>query len=146
MTGREDIIEEGIVESVREGKAVIRVIGGNSCEECSAKILCRTDSDINSVTAADPFGVRKGDQVRISIRGKSLTSMSSLFYGIPLIILIAGILAGDFIFSSNEELYSALLALTFIVIYGVILYLYLKKSDHSSVIPKIIFVKRQDRD
>lgn len=144
MISREEIIEEGIVESAGEGTAVIRVISGSSCEECSAKILCRTDSDLNSVTASDPFGVKQGDQVRISVRGKSITSISSFFYGIPLILLIAGIIAGDFIFSSNKELYSALLALSLIVIYGVILYLYLKKSDHSSVIPKIIFVKRQD--
>jgi sigma-E factor negative regulatory protein RseC len=142
MPGREEFIEDGIVESVKDGIAGVRVISSGGCEECSAKIFCNSNTDNNLLTAKDGFGVEPGDEVRISVPGKNISSASGLLYGIPLLLLITGILLGNYIFQENKELYSALFSLVLIGIYGVMLYFYSVRRDYSSIMPRIIFVKK----
>ncbi|MCU0342509.1 MAG: SoxR reducing system RseC family protein [Ignavibacterium sp.] len=139
---REELYEDGIVKEASDGIAEIVISDSDHCEECSAKVYCKPgSSNERSLTVKDPFGVQPGDKVRVTIKGSKILSASFLLYGIPLIILVVGIFIGLQIFTINKELFSTLLALGFISIYSLGLFLYAKQNRHKvSSHPEITFV------
>jgi positive regulator of sigma E activity len=138
----EEITEEGIVESVSSGTVQVRIARKEACEGCNAKAFCASGSDNNIVTASAAGSVEAGDMVRISLPGKNITSASTYMYGIPLLLLLAGMLLGSIILGDNNELLITLFSLLIVVLYGGFFYFYLKKKDLSSLMPRIIFVKK----
>src|SRR4030066_2580835 len=97
----EVLVEEGVVLSVENGIAEISLTKSDNCEECSARLICKPNKDSSKILkAADPFGVIPGDTVRIEIQGKTLFNASILLYGVPLVLLVIGILLGLSIFSN----------------------------------------------
>jgi sigma-E factor negative regulatory protein RseC len=139
---KEELYEDGIVKEVQDGIAEIVISDSDHCEECSAKIYCKPgSSNERSLTVKDPFGVHPGDKVRVTIKGSKILSASFLLYGIPLIILVAGIFIGLQSFTINKELFSTLLAIGLISIYSLVLYLYNRRTKTKiSSYPEIIFV------
>ncbi len=140
---KEELIEEGIVISAENGTAIIDLLMNESCEDCSAKIYCSpSGSKKRSLTVRDPFGVKPGDSVRISVGGSKLLAASFFLYGFPLLLLIAGIMFGINYFDSNKELLSSLLGASMLAAYylAVIIYSKLKKQTDYSM-PEIITVK-----
>lgn len=140
----EVLVEEGIVLSVDNGIAEISVIQNENCGECSAKIICKPNKDDrNILRVEDPLGVKPGDTVKIEIQGSSLLKVSFQLYGIPLILLLVGILFGTSIFSGYKfsELYSVLFGLGLIVIYFLFTFSR-SRSQRNQILPKIVFVKR----
>lgn len=116
----EVIVEEGIVVSVDKGIANIAVVQSESCNECSAKIICKPKhANENIVSAIDSIGVKPGNRVRFEVKGGALLSASFTLYGIPLIIMIVGILLGMSIFSSfkGKELFAFLFGVSLTVVY-----------------------------
>lgn len=137
----EELIEEGIVTEVKNGIATVSVINSNSCEECSAKIFCHTENDVRSVTAKDPFGVKPGDRVQLSIKGRNVIAASFLLYGLPLIILVAVILIVSTFLKNNSELYSSLAGIATVAIYFLAIHLISNsKRSKNKFLPKIVFV------
>ena len=136
----EELVEEGIVKEVKDGIAVVSIKDSDKCEECSAKVFCKPgNSDSRNLTVRDPFGVHVGDKVRILISGSKILFVSFLIYGIPLILLLIGIIIGTQIFENNKELFSTLLAFGMISIYALASFIYSKnKRDKSSSYPEII--------
>lgn len=139
---KEELYEDGIVKEVQDGIAEIVISDSDHCEECSAKVYCKPgSSNERSLVVKDPFGVHPGDKVRVTIKGSKILSASFLLYGIPLIILVAGIFIGLQIFTINKELFSTILAVGLISIYSLVLYLYNgRKKTKISSYPEIIFV------
>ena len=139
---KEELYEDGIVKTAQDGIAEIVISDSDHCEECSAKVYCKpSSSNERSLTVKDPFGVHPGDKVRVTVKGSKILSASFLLYGIPLIILVAGIFIGLQIFTINKELFSSLLALGLISIYSLGLFLYAKQNKHKiSSYPEITFV------
>lgn len=139
---KEELYEDGIVKTAQDGIAEIVISDSDHCEECSAKVYCKPgSSNERSLTVKDPFGVHPGDKVRVTIKGSKILSASFLLYGIPLIILVAGIFIGLQIFTINKELFSSLLAVGLISIYSLGLFLYTTKSKiKTSSYPEITFV------
>jgi positive regulator of sigma E activity len=91
----EDFFEEGIVVSAADGSAVVRIQHPDTCEECSAKLFCTPgEADAHTVTAMDPLGVHSGDAVRILVRGENVFRAAAMLYGVPLVLLLAGLLLG----------------------------------------------------
>ena len=114
----EQIIEKGIVEKVENGFAEIRLRETGECEECSAKIICKTkDDSTRKINAIDPFGVKPGDEISVSIPGKGLGISALVIYGMPLVLLLLGILIGMSIFESNRELQSSLMGIGLAALY-----------------------------
>lgn len=91
-----EILEEhGVVLETSRGVAVVRIERAADCEECSAKLLCRTTPASERVlTIRDDIGVAVGDAVEIHVRGTSVLRASMLLYGVPLLLLLAGVVAG----------------------------------------------------
>jgi len=144
---KEEIIEEGIVLRSNDGIAEVALATGDSCEECTAKIFCKPQDDTNKVlTAVDPYSTSPGDRVRISIEGKTLFSISVLIYGIPLLLLIVGVVIGLNLFkgSSLSELYSFLFSLGLIGIYFLAFYNISIRYFKDKAMPRIIQVNSSE--
>jgi sigma-E factor negative regulatory protein RseC len=140
----EILVEEGIVLSASDGIVEVSLSKSDNCDTCSAKIICKPgDSEKKVLKVLDPFGVLPGDIVKISIQGADVLKASFILYGLPLVILIAGIFSGLSLFSGNEqqELFSFLFSLGLVAVY----YLFVKSLQNKrgkENLPKIVFVKR----
>ena len=140
----EELIEEGIVLEAKDGYANIAIIDKENCEDCSAKLFCKPgDGNVKTVDAVDALGAKPGDEVKISIRGKSLFNVSLLLYGFPLVIVIGLIFVGMDYFTDPKfkEFYSFVSALGVLIVYYVLLYFILYKKKNLTL-PKIITIKR----
>lgn len=138
----EELIEEGIVTECGNGFAVINILSKEKCEDCSAKVYCKPSGETDrQLKVNDNFGVECGDKVRVSLEGKKIITASMFIYGIPLILLMAGIYLGFMFFETNKELFSFLLGVCFISFYsGVILLVQKYRGNLSNNYPQIIFV------
>ena len=137
---KEELYEEGIVKEAKDGIAIISIQNSDKCEECTAKIYCKPgSSEGRSLTVRDSYGVHPGDKVRIVIKGSKILSASLMLYGVPLILLLAGIFIGLEIFQTNMELYSSLFAMGLVFIYMLFMLLFRRKEKITSY-PEIVFV------
>ncbi|MFO7446243.1 MAG: SoxR reducing system RseC family protein [Ignavibacteriaceae bacterium] len=137
---KEVFYEEGIVKEVKKEIAVITLPDSEDCKECTIKLYCKPgNSKERSLVVRDSYGVNPGDAVRVSINGSKLLSASFKLYGVPLLLLVIGTLAGMMIFETNKELYSALAAIGLITIYGLFLSV-LSRDENPSNYPEIVFV------
>lgn len=141
----EVIVEEGIVVSVDGGYANIAVTHSESCDECSAKIICKPKAaDENIVRVIDSFGVKPGDKIHFEVKGSELLSASFSLYGIPLILLVLGIFLGHSIFSQfkAKELLAFLFGSGLSVIYFFLTF-WKSREKNRQIIPRIISVNNR---
>ncbi len=140
----EDIYEEGVVLRSADGKATVSVMGSDACHECGAKLFCSASgAEENTVEVRDPFGVQAGDFVRFVIRGEAMFRVAGLLYGIPLLLILAGILIGMYLFDPGilpQELWSFILGLGLAGIYYLGLFLS-GESSAASNMPSIVFIR-----
>lgn len=136
----EELFEEGIVKEAHDGIAEIVISDSEQCHECTAKIYCKPgNSNERCLIVKDPFGVHPGDKVRFAIKGSKILSASFLLYGIPLSILLLGIIIGMKVFNTNKELFSSLFSIGLVSVYAILMSIFSKKSKAKSY-PEIVFV------
>lgn len=143
---REELNEDGIVIDSEKGVAEVALLRTDNCEECSAKIFCKPKADNTKILrVSDPFGAKPGDEVRIAVGGDALFKYSLIIYGMPLLLMVLGILSGVSMFSSTSspELFSFLFGLSITSIYFLIVYFILKNYVGNSFMPKITFVRKR---
>ncbi len=138
----EKLIEEGIVKESKNGIATIVISDSENCKECTAKLYCKPgNSNERSLTVNDTFGVNSGDRVRVSINGGQILRVSFLIYGIPLILMLAGLFVGMQLFQIHKELFSTFFAIGLVSIYILIIHFIDKKRNHNlQSYPEIVFV------
>ena len=139
----EELIEEGIVIKAKNGTAEISIIESDSCDECSAKVYCNPSAESKKILKVkDPFGVKPGDKVRVSLRGSKLFQASLVLYGIPLILVLVGIFCGFIIFKGvvYNEVYSFVLGISLMCLYYLGIYIVTNKSSKKIELPTIIDV------
>ncbi|GJQ62558.1 MAG: hypothetical protein SCALA702_16110 [Melioribacteraceae bacterium] len=142
----EEFNEDGIVIESVDGKADVALLRTDNCEECSAKIFCKPKADNTKILrVSDPIGVQPGDQVRISVGGGSILKYSLIVYGIPLFLLVGGILFGYYLFanSASPELFSFIFGLILTAIYFFVAYITLRNNINDNIIPRITFVSKK---
>lgn len=139
---KEELFEEGYVESISQGIATIIIKASGSCEECSAKIYCNPQDAVDrKLQVKESLGIVTGDKVRISIKGRNLFLASLLLYGIPLVILIVTLITGMNIFKDNPELYSFFSTIILLAGYYILLWLYSRKwNENKNILPEIVRV------
>ncbi|MBR9978695.1 MAG: SoxR reducing system RseC family protein [Bacteroidetes bacterium] len=144
----EDIYEEGIVLSVDEGQATIAVSINDACEECTARIFCGPgDAKQNTVVARDPFGVHTGDRVRIVVHGEDMFKAAILLYGIPLLLILGGVLFGTYVYDPGimaTELWSFIVGIGAAGMYYLIFLFGGWHTDEHAMMPDIVFVQEKD--
>lgn len=139
---KELLYEEGIVKQSKDGIAEIIISDSNHCEECSAKIYCKTGNEkLRTLLAIDPFNSESGDKVIVKINGSIILKASIQLYGITLLLLLAGIVVGMNLFTSNKEVYSTILGITLSGIYLTLISLISKKSNYTTY-PEIFQLKK----
>ena len=143
----EAIIEKGIVLKAENGLAEIALLETGSCEECSAKIFCKPSENKDSkvLEVSDPYGVQIGDEVQVQISGGAILKASAMLYGVPLLLIILGIILGMEIFAGTSlpELFSFLFGIGLTGLYISGLLLFSKNRFTKQKLPQITFVKRQ---
>lgn len=142
----ETLRETGFVRSIKDGYAVVDLAITDACEECSAKILCKPSADKDDskiITVIDNLGVKPGDKVEIEIKGEELFKASFMLYGLPLIILVLGIVLGNYFFQ-NESMSELLSFFTgfgsMLIYYGLFYVLGVKKKDKKESFPIIVSI------
>ena len=126
---KEELTEEGIVKESIDGIATIVISNSENCKECTAKLFCKPgNSNERSLTAKDNLGVNTGDKVKVSIHGSQILRVSFLIYGIPLILMLAGLFLGMQFFQIHKELYSTIFAVGLVSIYVLIIHFINKKE------------------
>lgn len=134
----EELIEEGIVKSSIDGMAEIIISNSAHCEECSAKIYCKPNSSKDRIViVSDKLGLRPGDFVLISISGQKIFQTSLFLYGLPIIILILGLIIGFNIFNTQKELFSTVLAIALLAVYFLLIRKLLNKFHYPFNLLKI---------
>jgi len=110
-TRGETLCEEGVVLAVKPatgadpGLATVRLMPGNHCEGCPANSVCKPGGDDRRLMDVhDPLGVAVGDRVRVAVSGNSVLTASFLVYGLPLLLLLAGVGLGTLIWSPGNPL------------------------------------------
>lgn len=141
----EELTEEGIVKESKDGIATIIISDSENCKECTAKLYCKPgNSNERSLTVKDNFGLIAGDRVRVSIHGSQILRVSFLIYGIPLILLLAGLFLGMQFFQIHKELYSTIFAVGLVSIYILIIHFLHKKRNYlPQSYPEIVFVSNR---
>ncbi len=122
----EELVEEGIVIRSSGGYAEVALTDVSRCENCSSKLFCGVNhnGDESILRVEDSIGLKPGDEVQISVAGKTILIFGMLFYGIPLLILLAGIFAGMIFFPpGNKEGLSFLSGIILIGIYYLVIYI-----------------------
>lgn len=123
------ITETGVVTNKNGNIIEVTLAENEYCEDCSAKIFCKPKSDKKkSVLVRDTIGCEIGDTVQFSLKGSSLFFVSFKFYGIPLIIMVAGILIGNYLFYGNE-LYTILLSMSVVTVYFLMMFFILRRHN-----------------
>lgn len=111
----ETLLEEGVVVLVMPatGHARVHLVAGDHCEGCPANAICKPDRDDRRVMdVRDPLGVAVGDRVRIAVPGGAVLHATFLVYGLPLLLLLAGVWLGTLIWPAENhyrDLFSFLL-------------------------------------
>ena len=141
----EELTEEGIVKELKDGIATVVISNSDNCEECTAKLYCKPgNTKQRSLTVNDPLGVNVGDSVKVSIKGSQILRVSFLIYGMPLILILAGLFLGMQVFQINKELFSTLFAVGLVLAYTSIILLVDKKKKHDiRSYSQIVFVNRK---
>ena len=127
---REELFEEGIVIKLENGIAEIKLLGNDTCKECSAKIICKPREDSSRIlTIKNTSNVQKGDKVTISILGKNILRAAVNLYFYPLIILIMVIILGLDLFTNSNivEFYAFLMGILALSIYYILFFVISKR-------------------
>jgi len=140
--------QRGIIVSIDEGHAVIRVCRDNACGKCKA--MCHIGSEQQEMLLNLPsdFEAVPGDAVILSIMPSKLIKAAFIAYFIPLSGLVLGVVSGLYIagnFGLNQEamgLVGGLFFTTFAFL-GIwaVEPCIAKKNDF---IPKVVSIQKQD--
>lgn len=106
--------KSGIVTAIHNDRAVVRLARHSACASCGACSHGGGDSSKDIVVEAlNEPGAAVGDQVQVDLESVQVVRAAFIFYGIPLIALMAGVLAAKPImtsagFGDKAELLAAL--------------------------------------
>jgi sigma-E factor negative regulatory protein RseC len=97
MKGINMVSEQGIIEKLNKGTAVVRVRQRSACMHCSSKDSCDISSRDILVEMPNVLQAQVGDCVEIGLPEGALLRLSALVYLTPVIFLILGAFLGSFI-------------------------------------------------
>ena len=91
--------EIGIVESVNEKRGTAKVVFDrkSACDKCRMCLTASGDKMKVYVEVKNTLGAKTGDRVSIELHSGSVFKASLILYGLPLVMLLAGVLLGSFI-------------------------------------------------
>ncbi|NLT52600.1 MAG: SoxR reducing system RseC family protein [Ignavibacteria bacterium] len=126
----EQLAEKGQVLEKSGEKIRIQINSNVNCEDCSAKIFCNPCEIKKIIEVRSNKNFKKGDEVKISVKGSQIVLFSLLYYGIPLVLLITGIIISDYFIKNSgiKDLISFLSGLLLSILYYITLYFTARKK------------------
>ena len=89
------MIEEiGIVVKTEGEIAKVSVKKRGACDGCTAKGACESTSEGMEIEALNPVHAREGQTVKVLLQAGTYLKGSMIVYGLPLVLFIAGAIAG----------------------------------------------------
>ena len=93
--GAQMICQHGRVERIEGDVAYVRLEAPTSCEGCGSKGTCGVVSAEGKVIGVrNDVGVTAGQRVELSVRPAALLTASFLLFLVPVLALVAGLIAG----------------------------------------------------
>ncbi len=136
--------EEGIVTKVDQDRTWVRVRRSSMCEGCKTRGACYTlsgDKDMES-EVSNPIGARVGDRVVLQISSGSLLKASFLFYMVPVLFLVVGIVLGMKLgsrYGGDPEIFAALTGIAAAALSFLIIKIFSRRfRDNEAYKPEII--------
>ncbi len=129
----EEFTEEGIIASLKDGFAEIKLENKRDCSECGAKLICRNnDSGGRLLSVENNFKGKEGDRVRITVRGRNILEAAFLLYGIPVFLIVFGAAVGMMIF--KDELTSSLAGFGLAGLFFLLLLLFTRRKKYEFIV------------
>ena len=111
--------QTGIVEECTDGMAKVKITRSSSCgDSCASCGMCPGKETI--IEVRNDCGAAKGDTVLLNMSSGKVLNAAFLAYIVPVILLVLGCVAGDYIFKNeNMGILSgfALMIVSFIAIH-----------------------------
>jgi len=87
--------EPGVVKTVYDDRAEVEVVPSDTCRHCGAAHLCNWSCErTRTIVARNPIGAEPGDRVYIQREEKERLRSGLLIFGLPALLMIAGVLIG----------------------------------------------------
>ena len=111
---------EGKVIAIRGEDATVALMKHSACGDCGACQMGKENMNIK-IEALNSAGAHVGDKVVVNMESTNVLSAAFIAYGIPLIMLLLGIVGGKFMLEifgieKNIELYSFLMGAILLII------------------------------
>lgn len=119
-----DYVEHsGIVLSIKGKHLRVKIISSSACSSCQIKDKCMTSETkekIIDIYESFPQGLSIGDEVKVCCSEKMGTQAVIISFGLPLLLIIAGVMLNHF---GISELSSVGIAIVILALYYAILWL-----------------------
>lgn len=127
---RETIEHDGTVKKVDSNSVLVSISKSSACSGCHAEGMCGISGKQEKIVdVIGRYNVSPGDTVTVLMEISTGYKAVVLSYLIPLIIVIAGLIALNSL--SASELTAGLVSISLLVPYFLILYLFRKKINRS---------------
>ncbi len=136
--------EQGTVTRVADDKAWVKTRRTSMCQGCKSQGVCHSlgGTENMEAEALNTAGAKPGDRVLLEIAASPLWKISFIFYMIPVIFLMAGVITGLKIgknYFREPELFAFLCGIAgFAVAYFIIKLIAKILEKNKDYIPKII--------
>jgi sigma-E factor negative regulatory protein RseC len=129
------MIEEiGIVTKVDGEMAKVMVQKKSACEGCTVQGACKSTENGMEIEAINAAHATEGQTVKIMMKPQVYLKGTMLVYGIPLVLFIAGAIAGknfgeEYLTGMNSDLVAAVAGFSTLVLALLALKLWAKKTE-----------------
>ena len=95
--------EEGVIIRIDAAGTWVRTVRSEACDSCSSKGACHTmgGGQEMEVAVLNPIQARVGDRVILKLDASPLLKATFLIYMFPILLLMAGAAAGEWISRSS---------------------------------------------
>jgi sigma-E factor negative regulatory protein RseC len=138
----------GRLVRVADDKAFIEVERSSACASCGLQEAEELTTGGKVVFEAyNMAGANIGDRVRVQVRTGAFTKASLYIYGIPVLSLVIGAIAGAYaaaILKQSPDTMSALFAMGGLVFGFIILFLLRKRGNKTEYMPVVVEVMQNN--
>lgn len=138
----------GKVVQVIDDKAYVEVERSSACAQCGLQEAEELAAGGKVVFEAyNLAGAKSGDRVKVQVRTGAYMKASLYIYGIPVLFLIIGAIAGAYaatILRKSSDTISALFAMGGLVVGFIILFLLRKRSNKAEYMPVVVEVMQDN--
>ncbi|NLD38002.1 MAG: SoxR reducing system RseC family protein [Desulfatiglans sp.] len=91
------ISEQGLVERIKRGSALIKVVKSSACNHCTSKDSCSVPEKNMVIEVKNSLNAEVGDLVEVSVPEGTFIALSLMIYIFPVASLMAGAFMGNYL-------------------------------------------------